>query len=57
MMAYIVKHIIKWYTVYYVVQFQIYKMDPETHWKLVMLDTLYIRLSTELLNVPMGTYL
>lgn len=31
-------------------QFQIYKMDATTHWKLVTLDTLYIWLSTELLN-------
>jgi len=38
-------------------QFQIYKMDPETHWKLVTLDTLYIWLSAELLNYDHGNLL
>lgn len=40
-------------------QFQIYKMDPETHWELVMPDTSYTWLSAELLsyahgNLPLG---
>lgn len=39
---------------YDVMQFQIYKMDPETHWKLVILGTLYIWLSAELLNDAHG---
>lgn len=35
-------------------QFQIYKMDPETHWELVMPDTSYTWLSAELLNYAHG---
>lgn len=54
MMAYIITRIIKWLIVYYVMQFQIYKMDPETHWKLVKFDIFYIWLSTELLNYAHG---